>query len=330
MPVYGSFPEIDFRKELVKLIKSTNYKKELFKSVAVSKNKTGILKINDKGNFIMQYMVKGPNESIDPNIRLDEDIKICPSCKKIVIVTHGWIDEAVSSWPADIAEQINSKTDPNQWVCGIFDWKGGAAVVNPVDAAKYAKNIAGPRLAKAVLNLPAEFKHIHFIGHSAGCWAISEAAKKIQKKTEAFIHLTFLDAFIPLWWDKKEISALKDKCFIEHYYTKDITLNSTHLDLPKALNVDISKLDRLLRDHEFPYRWYYATITGKYRKCDFDPDKKVINEYGGLNFGYQRSLEAGCDNWKDSLRLKGFEKTIEIDNPEKKNIFKFDFKNQKK
>ena len=85
---------------------------------------------------------------------------------KIVVITHGWIED--KSWPLDIATAIADKVDSNEWICAWFDWRTQAMVVNPTDAAKFAKEKAGDILADKILELSKNFTHIHLIGHSCG------------------------------------------------------------------------------------------------------------------------------------------------------------------
>ncbi|MBL7107403.1 MAG: hypothetical protein ISS77_07340, partial [Phycisphaerae bacterium] len=201
-----------------------------------------------------------------------------------------------------------------------------AAVVNPIDAVKYARDIAAPRLAKAVLKL-GEFEHIHLIAHSAGCWAIGNAAKIIATDTKAQIHLTFLDAYVPPGWTESDLGNIKNQnTWAEHYYTKDMTLSSTQKNLTHAHNIDITKIDPCIKEHEFPYRWYYATIAGEYRNSDWESGDKVLTSHDGLDYGFARSAEAGQKNWQKSLTLQKGNQALKLTKPRKKpfhlNIFK--------
>ena len=49
----------------------------------------------------------------------------------------------------------------------------------------YARDTAGKMLAEQILKISKNPQHVHLIAHSSGCWAISEAAKIIAKKTNA-------------------------------------------------------------------------------------------------------------------------------------------------
>jgi hypothetical protein len=314
--------DLDARKIVIELLASAGLSDELNAGVKISADDTAVLCIADEGNFFMQYIIAEPNVSAEPNIVVESNVRIPFSCNKAVIVTHGFFDKAESDWPDDLANQIRHKTDPNRWICGFFDWRGGAAVINPVNAAKYGRDVAGPRLAKALLKLEPDLDHVHLIGHSAGCWTINSAARIIARQTDAQIHLTFLDAYVPAFWDQAEFGRIEGKNVIwaEHYYTKDITLGYTQKDLSAAHNVDITGIDPLIKEHKFPYRWYYATVAGRFRDCDSEAGDTVLTEYKGLDYGFARSAEAGRQNWEETLTLKKGNKAVKLKRPGKKKL----------
>jgi len=318
-----AFADVDARQKVIEFMTSAGLSEELYAPVNISQDQAGVISIADKGRFFMQYMVVEPNVSADANLVTDPNLKIPSSVNKAVIITHGWIDKAANDWPADLAEEIRKKVDPNEWLCALFDWRRGAAVVTPVYAVKYGRSIAGPRLAKAILNLGLKFEHIHLIAHSAGCWTVDAAAEKIAAQTDAGIHFTFLDAYIPPNLHESDLGKIESEntVWAEHYYTKDITLGSTQKNLSAAHNVDITKIDPFFAEHEFPYRWYYATVAGKYRDSDWEVKDPVLTEHNGLNYGFTRSLEAGPENWQKSLTLKKGNEAIELKKPEKKKLF---------
>ncbi|HPD47052.1 MAG TPA: hypothetical protein PLY61_09165 [Anaerohalosphaeraceae bacterium] len=298
----------DARKEVLKFMEKAGLQGYVNAGVEIGIGESGVLEIADEGSFVVQYMIVTPEVAAEADVTVDAAVKIPTTADRIVVVTHGWIDRASSSWPADIAAALVAATEPNAWVCAAYDWSGGAGVINPVDAAKYGRDIAGPRLAKAVRTL-GRFRHVHLVGHSAGSWTIASAARRLSTtmRPEA-MHLTYLDAYIPPEWDE---AALTEFCvpdsgvvwFVEHYYTRDITLVYTEYDLPKALNVDITDIDPWFKEHEFPYRWYYASITGRYARFD-EKKSDLITSQDGIDYGFARSLEAGPDNWRKSLQLK--------------------------
>lgn len=315
LQAYGE--KTDHREEVKKFMENVGLEDKLNAPVTVKMDESGLLSIVDEGTYIVQYMVATPAVASDPNVIIDPDVKIPATVDKIAVVAHGWIDKGASDWPAGIAVAINECIDPNEWVCAFFDWQGGAAVVSPVNAAEYGRDIAGPRLAAAIRKLPNKFTHVHLIGHSAGSWTINSAAKRIaEKMTPKTIHMTFLDAYVPHAWNAAdladlEISAGKTKVYAEHYYTKDMTTEVTHVDLPNTINVDITDLDPWFKEHEFPYRWYHATITGKYSRFD-EKRTAVVTSANGTEYGFKRSFEAGEDNFRKSLTLKKGQETVKL------------------
>jgi len=238
---------------------------------------------------------------------------------KIVIATHGWIER--ESWPGELAMAFRNKVDSNEWVCGWFDWHHEARVVNPRDAAQYARDTAGKMLAEQILKISKNPQHIHLIGHSAGSWAISEAAKIIAKQTNASIHLTFLDAYVPLGWDANslgDISAEPNTIYwADQYLTQDITLAVTDRILAHAHNVDIGDITPSVKDHRFPFHWYPATVLGKYAPNDKYAGKKLHYKSGDIEYGFARSFESGKQNWSKSLTLPMGSEALKIEKPAK-------------
>ncbi|MBW8015553.1 MAG: alpha/beta hydrolase [Planctomycetes bacterium] len=325
LSAYAEYSENKARKAIIKFMKKNDLGYKLKDPVRITQDPSGVLRITDPGSFFYQYIILTPkNKDVtDPNVTRQLKIRIPKTCDKAVIVTHGWIDKGAGDWPADMANAFAGKTKPHEWMTLYFDWKNGAAVANPIDAVKYSSDVAGPRLAKAFLSLLPEsqkLNHVHLVAHSAGTWAITTAAQIISDKTGAQIHLTLLDAYLPSKWDKKKLGRIKaDKpAYVEHYYSKDITLDVTQTDLPAAHNVDLTKVDQLIKTHEYPYKWYGATITGKFRKKDRVMDKKIVTKYKDTEYGYKRSLQSSPENFKKSLKLKKANKAIVIQKPKKK------------
>ena len=226
----------------------------------------------------------------------------------LVVVVHGWIEKGRGDWPEDMANAIQQNVNTELWLCGYFDWAKGAASLNPTDAAAYAADIAGPALAEEILTLDADLQHIHFIAHSSGCWAASAAAKILAQKTGTDIHLTFLDAYVPHNWQENSLGDINmdvgKKYWADHYYTRDYTLNWTQYNLTFAHNVDVTDIDQGIKDHNFPWQWYYATITGKYPTGHLLDNRKLLWDADGTAYGFARSKEALDDNnWSPTLQL---------------------------
>lgn len=311
--------EIDMRQEAIKLIQGSDFKNYLEAPVRISKTPEGPLLIIDEGIYFFQYDLQTPAVSAMTDVVKEGEINLPETADHLVIVTHGWLDKSEGRWPGEIAYAIDRWVDPNEWTCASFGWKGGAGVVNSVQAARYARDIAGPRLAVAILELEKGFTHIHFIGHSAGAWVIDSAAKQMAAAMpQADFHLTFLDAYVPDKWEPDILGHLfedpqkqKNQVWADHYYTRDITYKVTQHDLKYARNVDISALDPFVVEHEFPYRWYMATITGKYQRWD-EKNEKVFTQSGSVDYGFLRSLESGRENYQQSRKLKTGNKSVKI------------------
>jgi len=257
-----------------------------------------------------------PNAPMVPAKDLDLNLT---NRRKIVVVTHGWFER--HPWPENLALAIRDNVDANQWLCGWFNWRNEARVINPRDAAQFARDTAGPLLAEQILDLSKNPKHVHLIGHSAGSWAISEAAKQIAKKTNASIHLTFLDAYVPLGWNENELGLNPNEpnliYWADHYLTMDITIKVTERPLANAHNVDIGDITPGLKDHRFPFHWYPATVLGSYAPNDKYAGKKLYCKSTNIEYGFARSLEAGEKNWAESLKLPLGNEPVKITRPKK-------------
>lgn len=314
-----SVAEFDARKEVIKFMENAGMEKYLHAPVTVSQVRPGLLSIADEGIFAIQHELLTPEAASDPNVVIEPSVAIAPAAKNICIVTHGWLDKGENKWPQEMATSIADRVDPNDWTCISYDWKGGSAVITSVQAAEYARDIAGPRLAAAVASLGIDVAHVHLVGHSAGSWTIHSAAKRIAAANpNVTIHLTFLDAYVPEKWNPEilghvftEAKRQKSQLWAEHYYTRDITFKVTQHNLPNAHNVDITAIDPLIKEHEFPYRWYAATVTGKYTRWD-EKNEKVVTAAGKTQYGFARSREAGQKNWAKSTQLKRGNKAIRI------------------
>jgi hypothetical protein len=321
----AGFSQQKARDAVVNFLNDNDLSYKLKDPVEITQDPSGALRITDPGSFFYQYLVLTPkNKDVtNPKVTRQLKIRIPKTCDKAVIITHGWIDKGAGDWPADMAKAFRAKTNPKEWMSLYLDWENGAAVANPVDAVKYSRDVAGPRLANAFLSLLSPYQkinHVHLIAHSAGAWAITTAAQIISDKTGAQIHLTLLDAYLPLKWDEKKLGKITSvkPPYVEHYYSKDITFDVTQTDLSAAHNVDLTKVDQVIKTHEYPYKWYGATITGKFRKKDYVVDKKIVTKYKDLEYGFKRTLQFSKKNFRESQTLKKANKAIVIPKPKQK------------
>jgi hypothetical protein len=238
----------------------------------------------------------------------------------LIVLTHGWFER--TRWPEAAAFAIRGQVDGSKWVCGWYDWRGEAKRISPVEAAEYARDIGGPLLGGKICDLSKGWRHVHLVGHSAGSWVISEAARVIARETDASIHLTFLDAYVPVLWDANGLCGFCDEpnlvWWADHYMTRDLTLGVTQKRLACAHNVDLTEVDPGINDHELPRYWYHGTVIGEYEKGERYGGKKLYKKLGTLEYGFARGLEAGEDSWRRSRELKVGNKPVKMRLPRRK------------
>ena len=83
-----------------------------------------------------------------------------------------------------------------------------------------------------------------------------------------------------------------------------------------AHNVNISAWDPFVCEHEFPYRWYMATVTGRYDRWD-ERQMLVCCLFGSMEYGFARLLESSPQNWSISRSLPKNNKAIVVAKPAK-------------
>ncbi len=306
----GCSAQFDARQETVRLIEKAGLEHLLSAPVRVCCAENGPMAIIDEGIFMVQHTLLTPAVGSEPNVVVEGLDRLNPQADKLFVAVHGWLDKGQTGWPGQLGQVVYRRVDPNEWVCASFDWKGGAVVVSSVMAAEYARDVAGPRLAAGILAMKRPFTHIHLVGHSAGSWAIHSAARRLAERfPESTFHLTFLDAYVPGKWNPDELGTIfldtrrqKTQYWGEHYYTRDITYKVTECHLKNAHNVDITKTAPILGDHEFPYRWYIATVTGEFERWG-ERGAAVLTAYEGVDYGFARSLEAADTAWQESCLL---------------------------
>lgn len=180
-----------------------------------------------------------------------------PGKSNLIVITHGWqkdepeLGNPIPEWVTTMADNIAAKVDedwqivPINWVqqayAGIFTRDDRWVAPNRAfDNGKQLGNKIGKKLATQ------NWRHIHFIAHSAGGALIEEAARVLKLSGyPATIHETFLD---PYWRSdhigKRAFGTYAD--WSDCYFTfddMDIDFGWTDGQLNHAHNVEISWLD---------------------------------------------------------------------------------------
>ena len=233
-----------------------------------------------------------------------DQIHPAPGQDKIVVLTHGWLGPSGDGdqWISPGREAIVGEIDGSQWDVETYDWPEYA---DPLPRIVPRATLLGKKLGQDIAE--HDFEHIHLIGHSAGSWVISEAARVIKDiDNGATVHLTFLDAYVPgsgvvlpgsgqteIQMNAELLGQRMTADWADHYYVDDFrTGENTGVDLPNAFNVNLSTLDRWINSHSFPHQWYRETVS----------DPSIGNR--GQAFGFVRSLEGGGPvEWGKSIRL---------------------------
>ena len=232
----------------------------------------------------------------------------------LIVLVHGCCTNAndvINDWYTlgnEIAKKIKKK---KKWEIVVWDWTKCTSDPNVectpkpsiLDVPNYITQVntaytyalfEGRELAVAIANYP--YKHVHFIGHSAGAKLIDEAAFQIalNNTDQPFLHITFLDAYTRDDNDTINYSGFPVGYphYVEHYV--DRGLPSTDACLSNAFNFNISNWDRLsvgergFGGHQWPRNWYKRSVTSTSPK---------------FRYGYTLSLEGGNDRFDELATL---------------------------
>jgi hypothetical protein len=232
-----------------------------------------------------------------------------PQAKGLVLITHGWRDNATdpTGWVIDMKNKIKNQIDLTKWDVEAYDWNIGAntGLQDPWQAVVNAEQ-EGTALG-AILS-QRNYDRIHFIAHSAGSQVVNTAAFEIRRRTGArspscdpdnpdlsgpIIHATFLDAY-----DPNRNASLYGRCsnYAEQYVDMrtvfDKKLDDTNLILNWAFNFSVTDLDPdqsislipqldAFRVHAWPHVWYHCSVNPPDQNCQ------------SSDFGFPLSLETG-------------------------------------
>lgn len=236
-----------------------------------------------------------------------------------LLITHGWRADA-QSWVIEMAAEAcdrmaSSRTlasvDPNVltkvcqsngWDVWALDWRTSARTITPFLAVARARS-RGEMLAANFSK--KNYKHIHFVAHSAGSQLIDTATGRLKDSGNApEVHTTFLDAYEPAsdasiygatadwadnYVDTRSVGNLHlgldgTQLFLEHGYTVDVTPSG---DDPCIFFLAGAATCR----HSRPYRFYGRSVSpGFIGNTDYATMDPIAFD-GGM--GYPLALEDG-------------------------------------
>lgn len=262
-----------------------------------------LVPLSEKGDPPIAFGTQAADRFLN-TLRADPQLKV--SGLGLTVITHGWLER--EDWCRDLALALRDHT-PDPWLFTWYDWKKQSQHVNPTEVARLAKYTLGPALGQQIREMGLPLTHVHLIGHSAGSWLVNEAARDLAQDSDLPIHLTFLDAYVPIGWNADELGNvypdLNDSqrpFWADHYLTHDHTLVFTHQTLMHAHNVDLTAIAHGLNQHRFPFYWYHATVTGSYPRALY-ADRPLISQTGDTPYGFPLTREAGPNNWQNALLL---------------------------
>jgi len=219
----------------------------------------------------------------------------------LIMVTHGWNPDLlwVRAMTNNISKYLISHNLINWQVAG-YEWLQEAETVFPQSALRNGKQ-DGYKVGKHIC--VKGWTNVHFIAHSAGAGLINTASEFIHMNNELVtIHNTFLDAFVGNWGEEENEYGKYAK-WAEHYFSSSDSPRTQSI-LPKAYNVDVTKLNKMtelgafissgpnvsepcvrtISAHGWAHNFYSNTITDT-----------VTSEYNG--FGFPLSKEGGGWNF---------------------------------
>ena len=182
------------------------------------------------------------------------------SVQEMLIATHGW-NSAADAWADDLVAALCSQrvgvtqsgTGPESGAAGAFssgvskwcygggklfasvNWAPLAGTLGPGPAMSHAGDF-GDKFADAIGNAGILPSVMHWIGHSAGSYAVQTATQNFATRSGArVVQNTYLDAYCPIPRGC-DYGALAD--WADHYVDSGVWL--TNDTLSNAFNIDIT------------------------------------------------------------------------------------------
>ena len=232
---------------------------------------------------------------------------------KLILITHGWntAPEDIKSFWEPLRDAIDASVGAD-WKVELYDWHNRSGGLSVWEGPNWALGMAvNEGYYKGAKIKNQNYKHVHFIAHSAGAALIAAASYKLRPTAETSlptIHMTFLDAYAgPLVvggvTDYKEAYGGKAD-WADHYFARDLLTGLfTQLVLPQAYNVDVTLLDPAIpglpglfpSSHGWPTCFYRHTVDLDGASCGGAPSGAILGK--GFPLAFEECEGCSTTDW---------------------------------
>lgn len=225
-----------------------------------------------------------------------------PTEDKLILITHGWntAQEDIESFWEPLRDAIDASVGAD-WKVELYDWHNRSGGLSVWEGPNWALGMAvNEGYYKGAKIKSQNYKHVHFIAHSAGSALIAAASYKLRPTDETSlptIHMTFLDAYagpLVVGGVTNYEEAYGGKAdWADHYFARDLLTGLfTQLVLPKAYNVDVTLLDPAIPElpglfpssHGWPTCFYRHTVDLDGASCGGAPSGALLGKGFPLAF----------------------------------------------
>lgn len=272
--------------------------------------------------------------------------------KKLVFICHGWKVDS-SGWASGLGDKylalLEDKGVSDDWRVMVFDWRLDSGkiewslspdfygfykgLLNPLEKTKQdflilvsGSDILPTKAAENARALGKEFGEIfaqqdlevvHLIGHSAGAHFVEAICEELSG-TDAYVHLTLLDAFVPKdgvgsqpfgddadfaehYRDSRTSDLLKDKLFglvegtagsvLDQCWNMDVSSFDDPDSIAPKGGQSKTSTDQMIVEtwshyHAFPTRWYTNSKKNEGDISDIKDLDDLAKIIGSGDFGY--------------------------------------------
>lgn len=263
--------------------------------------------------FLLLLPLLGNAQLTYPTVLKNEldQTPIDDSARKIVVLIHGWnplnnLDQYQSKQFDYLQNILKLALQNRGWKLVLYHWEQDAATglvplfpsatLSAERASEHGRNL-GQRLNSLAPNL----RNVHFIAHSAGCWAAREAVASMLGSNQYLVaQMTLLDPFIPnavpgivsplstaLMSDTRIVTGNSRLYRLENYFSDDVIGEADPVPLfGTAATQQI--FDWRSQDINLQVEWGFAFFPGLFANYDSHsgPIEFYADSVAGIVPGY--------------------------------------------